>query len=142
MTVTAVVAVCSIAICEESPWTRATLSTVTLTLFLSSLIRTAICRGEDQAFAIGYAISSFFYLMSLYTTLGLETLPLLITQELWSYLNAYSAKPMSEEHFFIVTGLCWALVFAYSGGMFAKQWYRRRIKQMSHNANESVCTSS
>ena len=127
MTMTAVIAVCCIALAHESPWTRASLSTIALGLMMNALVRCAICRGERQAFAIGFSISSFFYLLSLYTLVGLETLPLLITQQLRLYLVAYSTNPVSEDHFYIAMVFCWGLLCAYTGGVFALQWYKQRI---------------
>ena len=129
MAVTAIAAIGFNTLLNESPWWRATLTTLTLGLVLNSLIRCAVCRGAKQAYAIGFAVSSFFYLLSLYTLAGLETLPLLITQHAHVYLAQHTASPPSEEHFFLVAIIIWGLACAYAGGLAARHWHARRVKE-------------
>lgn len=129
MGVTVVFALCFVSLLNESPWWRALLMTVTLCLVLNSLIGSAVRRGRDQAFSVGFAISSFFFLVSLYTLAGIETIPLLLTQHTYAYLVNYSTTPPSSEHFYIVATLIWGLACAYSGGLLGRRWYNQRTAQ-------------
>lgn len=127
MLLTLVVALFCVASMADSPWWRATLTTLDLCLFLNAIIASIILRGERQAFALGYAVASVFFLMSLYTLVGIETLPLMITQALWTHMASISMSPPPEEHFYIVAALFWAFSCGYFGGMLAKRWHRKRI---------------
>lgn len=123
---TAIAALCFNTLVNESPWWRATLMTFTLGAVMNSLICTAICRGSKQAFSIGFSISSFFYLISLYTLAGVETLPMLLTQLAYEHVVDYAASPISESHFYMVAIVVWGLVCAYCGGWFGKFLFARR----------------
>ena len=128
MMLTFVIALFSMAVTTDSPWWRATLMTMDLCLFLNAIIAAIICRETKQAFALGYAVSSCFFLLSLYTLAGIETLPLLITQTAWSYIAVMSDSPPSEDHFYTVALLFWAFVCAYGGGLLAARWYNKRMR--------------
>ena len=136
--VTAVAAFCFNTLLYESPWWRASLATFTLGCVMNALIGTAICRGPRQAFSIGFSISSFFYLISLYTLAGIETLPLLLTQKAYIYLKQQAASPPSEEHFYMVAILVWGLGCAYSGGLMARFWHARRMVEQANLHNHSL----
>jgi hypothetical protein len=124
---TMLVALYYVAMLTESPWWRATLMTISLCLFLNSIIASIIARGSRQAFALGYMVSTFFYLISLYASLGIETLPFLLTQMLWTKMATISLSPPSEEHFYVIAGLFWAQVFAYTGALMSLRWYHQRM---------------
>ena len=115
----------------ESPWWRASLMTMALCLFLNAIIASIICRGQKQAFALGYMASSFFYLMALYAMLAIETLPLLLTQLLYGKIIIYCSTPPPEEHFYMVAGMFWAVACGYGGGIMASRWYRKRLKEQA-----------
>ena len=131
MCVTAMAALCFNTLLTESPWWRATLTTLTLGLVMNSLIGSAVCRGPKQAYSIGFAISSFFYTISLYTLMGLETLPLLITQHARAYLVKHTVSPPSEDHFYLISVIAWGLACAYTGALLARHWYVRRAKEQA-----------
>ena len=144
MMITLVIAVFSMGILHESPWWRASLMTFCLCAFLNSIIAAIVCRKEKQAFALGYAVSSFFYLLSLYASFGVETLPMLITQNVYAYILEYSASPPSDTHFFIVAGMFWAVSFGYGGATLASHWYRQRMKieskELEHGSEPAIAT--
>ena len=128
MLLTFVASLFCMAVTTESPWWRATLMTMDLCLFLNAIIAAIICRKAKQAFALGYAVSSVFFLLSLYTLGGIETLPYLITESVWTYIVTMSESPPSEEHFYVVALLFWAFVCGYGGGVLATRWYHQRIR--------------
>ncbi|QDV24844.1 hypothetical protein Q31a_31660 [Aureliella helgolandensis] len=122
---------------NESPWLRGSLMTIILALILKSMIGTAIYRGSRQAFAIGYTISTFFYILSLYTLAGIETLPLLITQYAWDALENYSFSLPDEDHFLLVSVLLWGMLCTYSGALASEYWYRRRIQEVEQEPSRA-----
>ncbi len=123
---TVIVAFYYVALLTESPWWRATLMTISLCLFLQSIIASIITRGERQAFALGYMASTLFFLVSLYASFGIETLPYLLTQMLWTKIATVSTSPPSEEHFYIVAALFWSQTCSYTGGALSRRWHRQR----------------
>lgn len=127
--VTVLVAFYYVALGSESSWWRATLMTINLCLFLKSIIASVVLRGERQAFGLGYMVSTFFFLCSLYASMGIETLPLMLTQMLWAKMAALATSPPSEAHFYMVAGMFWAQLCSYTGGMLGRYWYRQRIAQ-------------
>ena len=128
MGLTLVVALFCMASMTESPWWRATLMTLDLCLFLNAIIAAIILRGSRQAFALGYSVASVFFLLSLYTLAAIETLPLLLTQQVWAWIVAYSTSPPSEEHYYIVAALFWAFACGYCGGIVAKRLHVKRVR--------------
>ncbi len=139
MVVTAIAAICFCAIAYESPWWRATLTTTAIGFIMSALIGTAILRGTKQAGAIGYAIGSFVYFVSLYTLFGLETLPMLITQKAYPFIVAITNNPPSEEHYYAVALVVWAIMCGYSGAFLARFLYWRTQSSLPQvDTNPSV----
>jgi hypothetical protein len=127
--VTAVAALGFATLFNESPWWRASLMTLTLCLVLKALIAAVICRGARQAFSLGFVISTVFFLLSLYTLAGVETLPYLLTQLVWEHVVIRATTPPSSEHFYMVSVILWGLGCAYSGGLLSVRWYSHRVAQ-------------
>ncbi|MCA9246720.1 MAG: hypothetical protein KDA42_06380, partial [Planctomycetales bacterium] len=89
-------------------------------------------RGERRAFAWGYAISTFFALMSVYWYS--VSIPYLLTRLAWEYIEVHAASPPDEEHFYIVASLFWGNLCAYTGGMIARRWYRKTVTEAKPSA--------
>ncbi len=131
MLLTMLVALYYVALMTESPWWRATLMTLCLCLFLKSIVASIVTRGERQAFALGYMAATFFYLLSLYASMGVETLPFMLTQLLWAKMATLATSPPSDEHFYVVAGMFWAQFCAYTTAILARRWYRQSIRSSS-----------
>ncbi|PHS08206.1 MAG: hypothetical protein COA78_12960 [Blastopirellula sp.] len=116
-------AVFSAALMNESEWWRAWLATLTSGAVINALLCGIFSKGERRAFAIGYVVTAFYCIFSLYMVS--VSIPYLLTKLLWEYVEMFSTSPPDEDHFYIVAGLFWGNLFAYCGALVALRWYRK-----------------
>ncbi|MGY8768072.1 MAG: hypothetical protein ACKVH8_06550 [Pirellulales bacterium] len=131
-------AIFSAALMNESERWRAWLITLTSAAVINALLCGIFSKGERRFFALGYVITAVYCLVSTY--IAAFSIPYLLTKMLWEYVEALSANPPSDEHFYIVAALFWGNLFAYSGALIALRWYRKTQAEKQSQGNEALAT--